>query len=52
MDMHNSKLVVNQNLEDMYNLFFEIDTILGYAFMHNQNLCRYIISQLCMIKQH
>jgi hypothetical protein len=38
MDMNNSKSVVNLYLEDMYNfIFFEIDAILGYAFMHIHN---------------
>jgi hypothetical protein len=35
MDMNNSKSVVSLYLEDIYNLFFEIDAALGYAFMHN-----------------
>jgi hypothetical protein len=36
----------------MYNFFFEIDTILGYAFMHNQKLCIYITSRPCINGQH
>jgi hypothetical protein len=51
MDLNNSKSVVNQYLEDMYNFVFEIDTILGYAFMHNQKLCIYITNRLCTIGQ-
>jgi hypothetical protein len=35
MDINNSKSVVNLHPEDMYNFIFEIDGILGYAFMHN-----------------
>jgi hypothetical protein len=38
MDMNTSKLmVISLYLKDMYFIFFEIDTILGYAFMHNWN---------------
>ncbi len=42
MNTTNSKSMVSLYLEDMYNLFFEIDTILGYAFMHNHKLCMYL----------
>jgi hypothetical protein len=36
----------------MNNSFFETDAVLEYAFMHNQELCIYIVSQPCIIVQH
>jgi hypothetical protein len=36
MDMNNSKSKVDLYPKDMY-IYFEIDAILGYAFMHIYN---------------